>query len=97
MVTKTKDNSDWILVADSVKPDSKRRIVLPKNLVRKGITYRVFLDSRGQIILEPQVTIPESELWLFENKEALASVDRGMAETTRINRGSFAKYVKNAP
>tara|TARA_Y100000310_G_scaffold144390_1_gene143654 strand:+ start:26723 stop:26857 length:135 start_codon:yes stop_codon:yes gene_type:complete len=43
--------------------------------------------SVGQIILDQQVTIPASELWVFENKGILASIDRG----------SFAKYVKNEP
>ena len=96
MATIIKD-TDLTMVASSVKPDAKKRVVLPKALVEEGITYHIYINKFGQIVLDPQVTIPASELWLFENKEALASVDRGMAETTRINRGSFAKYVKNAP
>ena len=84
-------------VAEDVKPDAKKRVVLPKALVREGITYHIYSNSDGQILLDPQVTIPASELWLFENKDALALVDRGMLESAGINRGSFAKYVKNAP
>ena len=89
--------SDLTQVAELVKIDARNRVHLPKVLVREGIRYNIFKTSTGQIILDPQIAIPESELWLFENKELLASVDRGMAETTRINRGSFAKYVKNEP
>ena len=99
MVTILK-NSELTRVAESVKPDTKKRVILPKALVREGITYHIYSDSYGQIILDPQVSIPASELWLFENKEALASVDRGIAESMKgqvINRGSFAKYVKDAP
>ncbi len=99
MVTILK-NSELTRVAESVKPDTKKRVILPKTLVREGITYHIYSNSYGQIILDPQVTIPASELWLFENKEALASVDRGIAESMNgqvINRGSFAKYVKDAP
>ena len=99
MVTILK-NSELTRVAESVKPDTKKRVILPKALVREGITYHIYSNSYGQIILDPQVTIPASELWLFENKEALASVDRGIAESMNgqvINRGSFAKYVKDAP
>ena len=96
MVIKIRE-TEWKMVAEGVKPDSRKRVVLPNAAVWEGITYHVYTNSDGQIVLDPQVTIPASELWLFENKEALASVDRGMAETTRINRGSFAKYVKNAP
>ena len=87
-------------IADSVKPDSKRRVCLPKALLREGITYHIYSNSIGQIILDPQITISASEAWLFENKTALASVDKGMAESTDgrvIDRGSFAKYTKDAP
>lgn len=101
MVTIIKDaemkDAELTIVAKSVKPDSKKRVILPKSLVREGITYHICLNQRGQIILDPQVTIPESELWLFENKELLALVDRGMLEEQTINRGSFAKYVKDVP
>ncbi len=96
MVTIIKDK-DYTMVPGSVKPDTRKRIILPSALVQEGVVFHIWHNSRGQILLDPQVTIPASELWLFENKKALASVDRGMAETTRINRGSFAKYVKNAP
>ena len=98
MVTFMQDE-DLIKVADSVKPDAKKRVVLPDALVREGIIFHIYHNSIGQILLDPQVTIPASELWLFENKDALASVDRGMAESMNgqvIKRGSFAKYAKDA-
>ena len=88
---------DLTRVAGSVKPDSKKRVVLPAALVQEGIIYHIYHDGVGRILLDPQVTIPASELWLFENKDALASVDRGMLESVKINRGSFVKYVRNAP
>ena len=88
-------------IAESVKPDAKKRVLLPKALVKEGITYHIYTNSFGQIILDPQVTIPASEAWLFEDKNALALVDRGMVESALngqlIKRGSFAKYVKDAP
>ncbi len=99
MVTIIK-NTELTRVAEGVKPDTKRRVVLPKTLVKEGITYHIYTNSEGQIILDPQVTIPASELWVFENKDILASIDKGMAESADgqvIKRGSFAKYVKNAP
>ena len=91
-------DTNYEMVAESVKPDSKKRVVLPNSLVKKGITYHIYSNSDGQILLDPQVTIPASELWLFENKEALALVDRGMLEDGKaINRGSFAEYVEDEP
>lgn len=68
------------MVARSVKPDSRNRISLPKKLVKEGITYHVYVNSHGQIILDPQVTIPASEAWLFSDPAALASVRQGLAE-----------------
>lgn len=99
MVIEIRDK-ELTMVAEGVKPDSKKRVVLPSILVQKGITYHVYHNHVGQIVLDPQVNIPASELWLFENKDALASVDRGMVESANgqaIKRGSFAKYAKNAP
>ncbi|HEY51794.1 MAG TPA: hypothetical protein G4O20_08335 [Dehalococcoidia bacterium] len=70
-------------VAGSVKPDAKKRVVLPKPLVREGVTYNIYSNSIGQIILDPQVTIPASEAWLFQNPEALASVRRGLSDAAQ--------------
>jgi len=80
-----------------VTPDSRKRVVLPKAVVREGVTYYVYHNSIGQIILDPQVSIPASELWVFENKDILASIDRGMRQSLvgkTIDRGSFAKRAK---
>lgn len=74
-----KDN-DFQRVAEGIKPDAKKRVVLPKNQVRDGVTYHVYTNSLGQIVLDPQVTIPASEAWLFNNPEALAAVRRGLAD-----------------
>ncbi len=70
-------------VAESVKPDAKKRVLLPKSLVHKGITYHIYSNSVGQIILDPQVTIPASEAWLFNNPDALASVQRGLSDAAQ--------------
>ena len=85
-------------IADNVKPDMKRRVILPKKFVRDNVTYHVYINSHNQIILDPQVTIPESELWIFENKNILAAIDKGMMESAKgqvTKRGSFAKYTED--
>ncbi len=96
MVTIMRDK-DYSRIGGIVKPDTKKRIVLPNALVQKDIIYHMYHNSIGQILLDPQVPIPASELWLFEDKDALTLMDRGMLENGQINRGSFAKYVKDAP
>ncbi|MEE9583803.1 MAG: hypothetical protein V3W01_04000 [Dehalococcoidales bacterium] len=70
--------------ADGVKPDAKKRVVLPKKvLVGEGITYHIYRNSVGQILLDPQVTIPASEAWLFNNPTAIASVRRGLSDAAQ--------------
>ena len=82
MVTIIK-NTDFTGIARNVKPDAKKRVVLPKALVREGITYHIYSNSDGQIILDPQVTIPASEVWLFKNPDAIAAVQRGLIEAAQ--------------
>ncbi|HXY75077.1 MAG TPA: hypothetical protein VEH58_07105 [Dehalococcoidales bacterium] len=76
-------NSDFKDYAREVKPDSKKRVVLPTSLVKENVTYHVYSNSLGQIVLDPQVTIPASEAWLFQDKEAIASVRRGLADAAK--------------
>jgi hypothetical protein len=76
-------STDLKIMAKSVKPDAKKRVVLPKTVVEEGITYHIYANKFGQIVLDPQVTIPASELWLFKNPTALASVKRGLADAAQ--------------
>lgn len=76
-------DTDFQRVAESVKPDAKKRVVLPKIQFPEGVTYHIYTNSFGQIVLDPQVTIPASEAWLFNNPDALASVRRGLSDATQ--------------
>jgi hypothetical protein len=83
MATIIKDTK-LIRVAEGVRLDSKRRVVLPKKvLVGEGITFHIYHNSTGQIVLDPQVTIPASEAWLFNNPAAIASVRRGLSDAAQ--------------
>ncbi len=80
MVIKIRDE-DFIERSDKViKPDPRRRVSLPKTLVSEGVMYKIYSNSIGQIMLDPQVAIPASELWLFQNAKALASIKRGFTD-----------------
>jgi len=72
-----------VRIPGSIKPDSKRRVVLPGFLVREDITYHTYSNSAGQIVLDPQVAVPASEAWLFKNPDAIAAVRRGLAEAVQ--------------
>jgi len=76
-------DTDFQRIAESVKPDAKKRVVLPKIQLPEGVTYHIYSNSLGQIILDPQVTIPASEAWLFNNPDALASVRRGLSDAAQ--------------
>jgi hypothetical protein len=70
-------------IGESVKPDAKKRVVLPKAVVMEGVTYCMYRNRIGQIVLDPQVTIPASEAWLFKNPEVIASVRQGLADAAK--------------
>lgn len=89
-----KDNT-FEMIGQGVKPDTRRRIVLPNAVIEEGVTYYIYHNSLGQIVLDPQVNIPAYEAWLFKNPEALASVTQGLVESAQgltESHGSFAKY-----
>lgn len=80
-----------------VKADSKNRITLSRRAGRVKI-YKVYSNSLGQIILDPQVTIPAHEQWLFKNKKAADLVKAGLedAKKGRIVKAQedFLKHVE---
>ena len=67
-----------------VKLDSKSRITLGrgKNFIKTNI-YKVYRNAIGQIILDPQVTIPAHEQWLFKNKKAAGQVKAGLEDAQK--------------
>jgi len=78
-----------------LKPDSKGRITIG-NAAKNVSSYKARYNEDGTIILEPQVEIPASEAWLYQNKDALDAVKKGLqdAATGKVkSRGSFAQYV----
>ena len=77
-------------IAANIKPDSKRRVVLSKDVVTEGVTYHIYCNEIGQIILDPQVSIPASELWLYKNSEAREAVAVGLKEAAE---GKISKII----
>lgn len=87
------------LVARDVRPDSRNRISLGAALENLGdASFNVYRDRRGRIILEPQVSVPAAEAWLFRNKRAQESVARGLSQLASGKAkviGSFAEYAND--
>lgn len=84
------------LLKGAQKADSKKRLSMGPAMI-KGVSYAIYRNKIGQIILDPVVTIPASKAWLFQNKKALTSVKRGLEDSaagrTR-SLGSFVKFAK---
>lgn len=80
-----------------LKPDSKGRITLGK-LAQGVSSYHVTVDKTTEnITLEPYSEVPLRERWLFHDKEAMASLKRGIKQVRAgnvVSLGSFAKYVE---
>jgi hypothetical protein len=89
-------DADFRLISEFAQPDAKKRVSLGEAL--SGATaYNIYRNSLGQLVLDPVKAIPASEMWLYENPQALASVKQGLresAEGKRVYRGSFAEHAK---
>jgi hypothetical protein len=89
-------NSDFELVSEFAQPDAKKRLSLGEAL-HGATAYNIYRNPLGQLILDPVKTVPASEMWLYENPKALASVKQGLRESAEgkcVYRGSFARYAK---
>ena len=89
------------LLARDVRPDAKKRLTLGKAFADLGddVHFNVYRNAIGQIVLDPQVSIPAAEAWLYHSPNALAAVRRGLEEVSGGKArkiGSFAKYANKA-
>lgn len=89
-------DANFQLVSEFAQPDAKKRLSLGEAFA--GATaYNIYKNSLGQVILDPVKAVPASEMWLYENPKALASVKRGLRESAEgkiVYRGSFAKHAE---
>ena len=81
----------------TVRPDAKGRITLGK--LAEGLSgFKVTKNSDGSFHLLPLKEIPEREMWLYRNPEAMAAVLEGL-EDSKAGRvhdlGSFAHYLED--
>ena len=71
--------------------DSRNRLTVGE-LVQGLKRVRVYKNKLGEILIKPVVEIPASELWLFQNKEAFESVQKGLKE---MSEGKISKLKSN--
>ena len=76
-----------------VHPDARGRLTL--GAAARDEDYRVYVNERGQILLDPVVAIPASEAWLWESPALRASMERALTQSGEgefEDLGSFAQY-----
>ena len=76
-----------------------KRLTLGKALAGfdPDVRFDVYRNEAGQIVLDPRVSIPAREAWLFRIPEALAAVRRGLDEAAQgktRSLGSFARHAR---
>ncbi len=91
-------NTDFEEVAET-RVDAKNRVTLGRKLQHDVSSYRVYRNSVGQIILDPMVTIPAHEAWLFKSKKGARLVEEGLADVRKglvvKAKEDYARHAKN--
>lgn len=90
-------NHPFKRIAKALKPDERNRISITKILSEDDVLYDVYVNDLGQVMLDPVITIPACEAWVFKNKDVRESIERGLDESHQGKTkylGSFAKYAK---
>lgn len=83
----TQPNLDeFQVIKDFVKADERGRLVIGD--VIKDQPFRVLRNEAGEVRLIPVVAIPVSEVWLYRNPKAMASLMNGLdqAKSGKISR-----------
>jgi hypothetical protein len=83
MESKIIKNEKFRRVAANVKPDAKKRIAISKACQANEVTYHIYCNEIGQIILDPQISVPASEIWLYNDPESRAVVAAGLKEASQ--------------
>ena len=80
--------------------DTKQRVSLGKILGVHVTSFKVYRNAHGQIVLDPLVSVPAHEAWLFKNKRAARLVQRGLEDAKRgrvaTARENYTKHIRRA-
>lgn len=73
---------DEFTEVDTRTVDDRNRLTLGE-LLKGAKRVRLYRNRHGEMLLQPVVEIPASEAWLFQNREALESVRKGLEEASK--------------
>ncbi len=88
----------WHDTGKETEPDKKHRVSLGTAIrTPEGVRYRVMHNEAGQILLDPVKSVPANEAWIWENKERIASIRRGIkdAEAGKLVSIDLATYASS--
>ena len=67
--------------------DNRNRLTLG-GLLRNFKRVLIYKNDLGEVLVRPVVEIPASDLWIFQNKEAFKSVQKGLKD---VSEGKISK------
>lgn len=89
-------SDDEFTEVTDLRTDNKKRITLGKIISEPISGYRVYRNLQGQLLLDPLVTLPAREAWLYDNPERIGAVKRGIQDAAQgklVKRPSYAHLV----
>lgn len=98
-------SKNWAEVGVVNGPDSQNRIVITPivTFLKQHIdSFKVFINSSGNVLLKPMISLPLEEAWPFQSPELLSSISQGIQEAKEgkvgpLSRARFKKKKKNYP
>lgn len=79
-----------------VRPDVEGRLTLGS--VARHEDYRLLVNDKGQILLDPVVATPEGEVWLWASPPLRNSMERALNQAEDgqfVDLGSFAQFAND--
>jgi hypothetical protein len=86
--------------------DERKRVSLTKALAilktklgdvgDETIHFKVYVNDAGQVLLEPAVSVPIREMWLYRNPAALEKVRKGLKQAASGKLHDLASFAKHA-
>jgi hypothetical protein len=91
----TRRKEERRLVARNVRLDTRKRVSGGAALADlDDASFNVHRKPIGRIILEPQVSVPTAEAWLFRDKAAAESVARGLKQIKSATPVGLVRQVR---
>ena len=62
--------------------DERNRLTIGE-ILKGSKRIRLYQNESGEVLLQPIVEIPASELWLFQNPEAINDIREGLRDASQ--------------